>query len=71
MTLGTIKHIVRDRGFGFIQPDGETKDLFFHTSSVEQLTFDELSEGQQVEFETEADPRVPLRGRATHVRLAG
>jgi cold shock CspA family protein len=37
---------------------------------VEQTTFDELSEGQRVEFETEPDPRQPRRSRAVHVRAA-
>ena len=71
MTTGIIRRIVRDRGFGFIQPDGATEEVFFHSSSVEQPTFDELNEGQQVEFETEQDPRQPQRSRASHVRLAG
>jgi CspA family cold shock protein len=71
MTKGTITRIVRDRGFGFIQPDGGTEEVFFHSSVVEQPTFDELNEGQQVEFETEPDPRQPQRSRAAHVRLAG
>lgn len=70
MATGTITRIVRDRGFGFIKPDGETDEVFFHSSVVEQPTFDELNEGQQVEFETEADPRQPQRSRAAHVRLA-
>ncbi len=70
MATGTITRIVRDRGFGFIKPDGGTDEVFFHSSVVEQPTFDELNEGQQVEFETEADPRQPQRSRAAHVRLA-
>jgi CspA family cold shock protein len=68
MAVGTIKSLIRDRGFGFIQPDGTTEEVFFHSSSVESPTFDELNEGQQVEFETEPDPRQPQRSRATHVR---
>ena len=68
MAVGTIKRLIRDRGFGFIEPDGKTEEVFFHSSSVENLTFDELNEGQQVEFETEPDPRQPQRGRAIHVR---
>ncbi len=71
MATGTIARLVRDRGFGFIQPDGGAADVFFHSSAVEQPTFDELNEGQQVEFETEPDSRQPDRSRATHVRLAG
>jgi len=68
MAVGTIKRLVRDRGFGFIQPDGTAEEVFFHSSSVENPTFDELNEGQQVEFETEPDPRQPQRSRAIHVR---
>jgi cold shock protein len=68
MAVGTIKRLVRERGFGFIQPDGATEEVFFHSSSLENLTFDELNEGQQVEFETEPDPRQPQRSHATHVR---
>ena len=59
MATGIITRIVRDRGFGFIQPEGATEDVFFHTSAVEQPTFDELNEGQQVEFEVEDSPKGP------------
>jgi CspA family cold shock protein len=68
MAIGTIKRIIRDRGFGFIQPEGSTEDVFFHSTAVEKPTFDELTEGQQVEFETEPDSRQPRRSRAVHVR---
>ena len=70
MATGNITRIVRDKGFGFIQPDGATEEVFFHSSAVEQPTFDELNEGQKVEFETEPDPRQPQRSRAAHVKLA-
>ena len=70
MSKGTIKRIVRDRGFGFILVDGETAEVFFHSNDVEGTTFDELNEGQQVEFETEPDPRQPDRSRAAHVKLS-
>jgi len=69
MTQGTIKTIRDDRGFGFIAPDGGEPDIFFHSSAVEQPTFDELREGQRVEFETGEDPRNPRRSRAEHVRV--
>ena len=39
---GTIKNIT-ERGFGFITVDGEDKDLFFHSSELKGVTFDELS----------------------------
>lgn len=68
MATGIIKRVIRDRGFGFIQAEGATEELFFHSSAVEQPTFDELNEGEKVDFEMEPDPRQPRRSRATHVR---
>jgi CspA family cold shock protein len=63
---GAIARIVGDRGFGFIR-DAGGQELFFHATSVEEAVFDELHEGDQVEFERELDPRG--RGeRAAHVR---
>lgn len=66
---GTIRSIRDDRGFGFIRPDGGTKDIFFHSSAVEDRQFDQLREGQRVEFEAGTDPRNPDRERAENVRL--
>jgi CspA family cold shock protein len=68
---GQIKRLVRDRGFGFIRPEGGTEDVFFHSSATRGVMFDELSEGQTVEFEEQADPRDAKRSRAINVRLAG
>ncbi len=48
MAEGTIKRLT-DRGFGFIDT-GSGKDLFFHSSSLEGVSFDELREGQKVSF---------------------
>ena len=69
MATGTIKRLVRDRGFGFIQPTGESEDIFFHNSAIAGGMFDSLNEGQQVEFDKEADPRDSRRSRAANVRL--
>lgn len=69
MTQGTIKRISSDRGFGFIAPDGGSQDLFFHMTAVEGRTFEELREGQRVEFEPGTDPRNPTRSRAEQVRV--
>jgi len=69
MATGTISKIVRDRGFGFIKPSDSGEEVFFHSSSVDQPTFDELNEGQTVEFDVESDPKQPNRSRAAHVRL--
>lgn len=71
MATGKITRLVRDRGFGFIQPEGATQEIFFHSSVVEAVSFDELQEGQQVEFESEPDERQPDRSRAAHVKLVG
>ena len=55
MPQGVIKKIVADRGFGFIS-GSETGDVFFHLSSVaEGSRFEELHEGQSVEYEIEED----------------
>ncbi len=51
MVQGTIKKVVTDRGFGFIS--GESGDVFFHHTSVEEGQFDNLHEGQAVEYEVE------------------
>ena len=48
-----------DKGFGFIKRDGEEKHLFFHSNELVGITFDELSEGDRVTFETNA-PRYGL-----------
>lgn len=71
MATGQIKRLVRDRGFGFIRPEGASEDIFFHSSAMEGGVFDQLNEGQNVEFDTEADPRDPNRSRAINVRSQG
>lgn len=63
MPQGTIKKIVADKGFGFIS--GEKGDIFFHLSSVQGKRFEELSEGESVEYETEISQKGP---RAVSVR---
>ena len=69
MTHGTIKTIRDDKGFGFITPDGETQDVFFHSSALEYGAFDQLREGQRVQFTSGADPKNPMRMRAETVEL--
>ena len=68
MAQGTIRRIRDDRGFGFIQPDDGRQDVFFHASVVEGRPFDQLREGQRVEFEEGPDERDPRRTRALRVR---
>lgn len=55
---GTIKKKT-DKGFGFISVDGQEKDLFFHSNSLMNITFDEIKEGDQVTFEVEETQKGP------------
>ena len=50
MPKGTIRRLIRDRGFGFIKTEQE-EDLFFHRNNLEGVEFNSLNEGQEVEFE--------------------
>ena len=61
---GTIKRIIRDRGFGFIRT-AEGQEVFFHRSSLQGVDFDTLKEGTSVELEVERGDKGP---RATNVR---
>jgi CspA family cold shock protein len=70
VATGQVKRIVRDRGFGFILPEGDSEEIFFHTSSLPAGAFDQLNEGQKVEFDKEADPRDARRSRAANVRVS-
>jgi cold shock protein len=59
---GTIKRLVRDRGFGFVQGGPEGQEFFFHRSAVEGNEFDQLREGQSVEFDVESSAKGPRAG---------
>ena len=63
MPEGTIKKLA-DKGFGFIQ--GSEKDIFFHFSALEGICFEDLREGQKVEYQEGTGPKGP---RAENVRL--
>jgi CspA family cold shock protein len=67
MGRGTIRRLVKDRGYGFIQGK-EGEDLFFHRSQLQGVDYDSLGEGQEVEFEIQRLP--DGRHRAVKVRLA-
>ena len=64
MAEGTIKRLT-DRGFGFIDT-GSDKDLFFHSSSLDGIAYDELQEGQRVSFTEGSGPKGPC---AENVKL--
>lgn len=63
MAEGTIKRLT-DKGFGFIDTGGG-QDMFFHMSSVEGTSYDQLREGQKVSFTEGEGPKGP---RAENVR---
>ena len=48
---GTVKFFSNAKGFGFIQPDGGSKDVFVHISAVERAGMSTLNEGQRVSYE--------------------
>lgn len=56
-----------DKGYGFISRDGEDKDLFFHSTNLSGVSFDELQVGASVTFDVENGEKGPA---AKNVRLA-
>ena len=53
MTIGTVKWFNGQKGYGFIQPEDGSKDVFVHISAVERAGMSYLQEGQRVSFEVE------------------
>lgn len=70
MSNGTVKWFNADKGFGFITNNDGGEDLFVHFSAIQGEGFKSLTEGQQVTFDSEADPKDSRRMRATNVRPA-
>ncbi|QGQ23949.1 cold shock domain-containing protein [Gimesia benthica] len=64
MAEGTIKKLT-DKGFGFIDL-GNGEDIFFHSSNLEGVSYDQLREGQQVSFDKGQGPKGP---RAENVNV--
>lgn len=52
-TIGTVKFFNATKGFGFIQPQDGSKDVFVHISAVEKAGLGTLTENQKVSFELE------------------
>ena len=66
MSSGTVKWFNAQKGYGFIQPDDGSKDVFVHISAVERAGLRGLNEGQKVSFEIEADKKGP---KAVNLKL--
>ena len=71
---GRVVRINREKGFGFIQPEGGGEDHFFHRSAVTKPRFDQLQEGARVSFEPGAGdkgPRAADRRAGTLTEVTG
>ena len=64
-TIGTVKFFNSTKGFGFIQPDDGSKDVFVHISAVEAAGLGTLSENQKISFEKETG----VNGKTAAVNL--
>ncbi len=68
MANGTVKWFNSTKGFGFIEPEGGSKDVFVHISAVERAGLTGLADGQKVTFDVEAGR--DGRESATNITLA-
>jgi CspA family cold shock protein len=59
METGTVKWFSDEKGFGFITPDDQSKDLFVHHSAIGGSGFKSLAEGAKVTYEAEVGPKGP------------
>ena len=65
MSNGTVKWFNAQKGYGFIQPDDGSKDVFVHISAVERAGIGNLREGQKLSYELERGQQ----GRTSAVAL--
>ncbi len=68
MANGTVKWFNATKGFGFIEPEGGSRDVFVHISAVERAGLTGLADGQKVTFDVEAGR--DGRESATNIALA-
>ncbi len=57
MANGTVKWFNATKGYGFIQPDDGSRDVFVHISAVERAGLNQLNDGQKISYELVADRR--------------
>ena len=57
MNTGTVKFFNEQKGFGFIQPDSGSSDVFVHATALERAGIRGLADGQKVAFDTAEDGR--------------
>jgi len=66
VTIGTVKWFNSTKGFGFIQPEDGSSDIFVHISAVERAGMNSLDEGQKLSFEAKIDS---VRGKTSAENL--
>jgi CspA family cold shock protein len=57
MATGIVKWFNSTKGYGFIQPDDGSKDVFVHATAVERAGMPSLNEGQRIQYEESRDQR--------------
>ena len=67
MPTGTVKWFSDEKGFGFITPDDQGKDLFVHHTSIQGEGYKSLAEGARVSFETQQGPKGPAAANVVTV----
>jgi cold shock protein len=67
MAFGTVKWFNAEKGFGFIEPEDGSADVFAHFSAIEGSGYRSLDEAQRVEYDVERGPKGP---QASRIRVA-
>ncbi len=67
MAKGTVKRVMRERGFGFISAE-DGREIFFHQSELQNTSFDALQEGDQLEFDVVKGDKGP---KAENIKKIG
>jgi CspA family cold shock protein len=65
MSSGTVKWFSAQKGYGFIQPDDGSKDVFVHFTAVERAGLSGLNDGQKISYDVEQGQR----GRTSAINL--
>ena len=69
MSTGTVKWFNAEKGYGFITDEANGRDLFVHFSAINAEGYKTLTEGQNVSFDVEQDPKNADKLRAVNVTV--